>query len=274
MPSWTRTEPVEAAFFDADGTLLSFATHQIPESTKQALHELKRAGVKCFLATGRPPYQVDMIDIEDMEAFILFNGQFVLNRYGVIFQQPIDPDDIRVVVDQVHQGLYNCAFMEATKCYVSGRDELLERAFEAANIDMPTEDIDQALDHDIIQLNIFLGPGKTDIVTKNTKHLKLTRWSPNFVDAFPLGGGKARAVARMLRHYEIPPEHAICFGDGGNDLEMFGVVGTSIAMGNGNPEVNEFADYVTDDVDHDGIWNACVRLGLIPGKLRGNGANQ
>ncbi len=80
MPSWTRTEPVEAAFFDADGTLLSFATHQIPESTKQALHELKRAGVKCFLATGRPPYQVDMIDIEDMEAFILFNGQFVLNR--------------------------------------------------------------------------------------------------------------------------------------------------------------------------------------------------
>ena len=83
MPSWTRTEPVEAAFFDADGTLLSFATHQIPESTKQALHELKRAGVKCFLATGRPPYQVDMIDIEDMEAFILFNGQFVLNRYGV-----------------------------------------------------------------------------------------------------------------------------------------------------------------------------------------------
>ncbi len=174
----------------------------------------------------------------------------------------------------MHQGLYNCAFMEATKCYVSGRDELLERAFEAANIDMPTEDIDQALDHDIIQLNIFLGPGKTDIVTKNTKHLKLTRWSPNFVDAFPLGGGKARAVARMLRHYEIPPEHAICFGDGGNDLEMFGVVGTSIAMGNGNPEVKEFADYVTDDVDHDGIWNACVRLGLIPGKLRGNGANQ
>ena len=34
-------------------------------------------------------------------------------------------------------------------------------------------------------------------------------------------------------------------------------------MGNGNPEVKEQADFVTDNVDRDGIYNACVRLGLI-----------
>lgn len=276
MPSWTRTAPIEAAFFDVDGTLLSFSTHEVPRSAKAALHALKEAGVKCFLATGRPPYQVDMIDISDMEAFILFNGQFILNRYGVIYQEPIDPDDVAVVVDQVRSGLYECAFMDAQHCYISGRNELVDRAFSAANIDMPVEDISQAIGSDIIQLNIFLAPGKTDIVTKHTKHLKLTRWSPNFVDAFPLGGGKARAVGRILRRYGIPPEHALAFGDGGNDLEMFGVVGTSIAMGNGNPEVKELADYVTDDVDHDGIWNACVRLGAIPGEpiVSGEGAER
>ena len=38
-------------------------------------------------------------------------------------------------------------------------------------------------------------------------------------------------------------------------------------MGNGNPEVREMADFVTDGVDENGIWNACVRLGLIHGDL-------
>jgi hydroxymethylpyrimidine pyrophosphatase-like HAD family hydrolase len=36
-------------------------------------------------------------------------------------------------------------------------------------------------------------------------------------------------------------------------------------MGNGNPEVKEQADYVTDDIAQDGIYNACFKLGLIKG---------
>ena len=46
-------------------------------------------------------------------------------------------------------------------------------------------------------------------------------------------------------------------------MEMFDVVGTSVAMGNASPEVQAAATHVTDSVDDDGIWNACVRLGLI-----------
>ena len=91
----------------------------------------------------------------------------------------------------------------------------------------------------------------------------MTRWSPDFVDVFPRAGGKARAVRRVLDMYGISPEEAIAFGDGGNDIGMLDAVGTSIALGNANPEVKEMASFVTDDVDHDGIYNACVRLGLI-----------
>ena len=53
------------------------------------------------------------------------------------------------------------------------------------------------------------------------------------------------------------------FGDGGNDVDMFRAVGTSVAMGNGNDEALAAATYVTDHVDDDGIWNACARLGLL-----------
>jgi len=269
MPTWNIDHKIKAAFFDADGTMLSFATHVMPESTHHALRELRTAGVKCFLATGRAPYQVDEIPIADLEAFILFNGQFILNRYAVLYQESIEQDDVATVVRQVHEGLYQALFMERDRCLPQRiqRAACVRASMDAAGLSFAVEDIDQALEHDIYQMNVFLGPGETGVLRDATKHLKLTRWTPNFVDAFPIHGGKARAVRRVLEMYDLRPEEAMCFGDGGNDLGMFDAVGTSVAMGNGNPEVREMADFVTDGVDENGIWNACVRLGLIHGDL-------
>ena len=36
-----------------------------------------------------------------------------------------------------------------------------------------------------------------------------------------------------------------------------------MALGSGGPEAKAAADYVTDDVDKDGLYNAFVHLGLI-----------
>ena len=43
---------IRAAFFDIDGTLL-FGSHEMPDSTVQALHALQANGVKIFIATCR-----------------------------------------------------------------------------------------------------------------------------------------------------------------------------------------------------------------------------
>ena len=45
---------IKALFFDVDGTLVSFNTHKVPESTIEALREAHKRGVKLFTATGRP----------------------------------------------------------------------------------------------------------------------------------------------------------------------------------------------------------------------------
>jgi HAD superfamily hydrolase (TIGR01484 family) len=44
-----------ALFFDIDGTLVSFKTHEIPDSTIQALTQAKENGSRVYIATGRPP---------------------------------------------------------------------------------------------------------------------------------------------------------------------------------------------------------------------------
>ena len=44
---------------------------------------------------------------------------------------------------------------------------------------------------------------------------------------------------------------------------MFTDEWTKVAMGNATPQLKERADLVTTDVEHDGIWNACLQLGLF-----------
>ena len=36
-----------------------------------------------------------------------------------------------------------------------------------------------------------------------------------------------------------------------------------VAMGSGGPEIKAMADFITTDVDKDGMWNAFVHLGLV-----------
>ena len=41
-------------FFDIDGTLVDEQTHQIPQSTIEALRAARRSGSVVFINTGRP----------------------------------------------------------------------------------------------------------------------------------------------------------------------------------------------------------------------------
>ena len=93
--------------------------------------------------------------------------------------------------------------------------------------------------------------------------MKATRWTELFCDVVPREGGKAYGVAATLERFGLEPEEAVAFGDGENDLSMFEAVGTSVAMGNAWDSVKERATFVTNDVDDDGIYYACRRLGLL-----------
>lgn len=48
-----------------------------------------------------------------------------------------------------------------------------------------------------------------------------------------------------------------------NDYEIVREAGIGVAMGNSVEELKTVADYVTDDIDRDGIWKACRHFSLI-----------
>ena len=80
----------------------------------------------------------------------------------------------------------------------------------------------------------------------------------------PKGIDKGVGVARALEYLGCAGNaRTFGFGDSGNDLGMLAAVETAVAMGNAMPEVKAVADYVTDDVAHDGTVTAMKHFGLI-----------
>lgn len=265
---WRTPARVRAAFLDVDGTMLSHRLGTEPASTRAAIARLAEAGVTPILATGRTSYLLDLVDLTGFGAFVTFNGQLVEVGGRVVHSNPLDPEDVAVAVRQSLEGRYACLFMERDLMYVSRIDERVRDLAALAHNTYEERDVRRALDHDVYQLNLFVGPGDEGVLLDACHHCKTARWSELFCDVMPDEGGKDAGVRIVMRELGLAPEECVAFGDGGNDVDMFGVVGTAVAMGNGTDSARAAATYVTDDVDHGGIWNACVRLGLLDEPLR------
>ena len=67
----------------------------------------------------------------------------------------------------------------------------------------------------------------------------------------------------MLKHFGWTRDEAIAFGDGGNDVAMLEYAGIGVAMGNACDDAKAAADYVTTDIDKDGIAKALRHFGLV-----------
>ena len=67
---------IKALFLDIDGTLVSFKTHSISTSTVAALEAAKAAGVKIFIATGRPVAIINNLDAikHVIDGYVAANG--------------------------------------------------------------------------------------------------------------------------------------------------------------------------------------------------------
>ena len=74
---------------------------------------------------------------------------------------------------------------------------------------------------------------------------------------------KAHAIDQLLNYLGAKREDTIAFGDAKVDIPMLEYCHIGVAMGSGGDEIKAMADYITDDVDKDGLYNAFVHFGLI-----------
>ena len=254
---------IKAAFFDIDGTLVGFKTHRVAESTWRAIELMRARGVRVVIASGRSVAEMQKELKGVFDAYVTMNGQFCFDERGTYRDAHIDDADVRVLVEQARAGLYDLYVMQGARSFVNNRGPFVVELGRQVGLDYEVGSLDMAYELPVYQFNVFGGPEVEDVFLSKTEHVVVTRWNKLFCDVIPAEGGKDFGVRATLERLGITPDEAIAFGDGENDLTMFDAVGTSVAMGNAWDVVKDRATHITTDVDDDGIWNACVELGII-----------
>ena len=95
----------KALFFDIDGTLVSFATHQIPASTVEALRKAKEKGVKIFISTGRPPSIITNLgQIEGLiDGYITANGAYCFVGKETVSLHPMRRKEVETILEDCYE---------------------------------------------------------------------------------------------------------------------------------------------------------------------------
>ncbi len=256
---------IRAIFFDIDGTLLSFETHEMPSGTRRALEKLHERGVKLFLASGRGKLLIRQFEETGLfDGAVLLNGQLSIVQGRVVHRALLDPGDVRLVLEDARERGYPNLVEEEDTFYISHHNETSRAMFRMVN-HPPAQDhpIERALTHDVFKIIAYLDEAQEKRLLAKLPHSAGYRWYPTFTDIGPKDGGKNVGIDRVIETLGISLKETMAFGDGSNDREMLAHVGLGVAMGNASPEVKASADYVTKSVDEDGVADALRRFALL-----------
>lgn len=251
---------IKAAFFDIDGTLLSFKTHRVSEGTIRAFDTLHRHGVRTFISSGRPMVLIPPMPLS-FEGHITMNGAYVFTPDAELLRNPIAAADRDAWLDFAKQRQLCTMIFTADGMMLAQPNETGLKVRDQLEFEMPpVVDIDDMRRHEAFQI-IALMPADLDShVASILPHCRLPRWHPAFTDIVAADNSKAAGMEALCRHFGIRQDETLAFGDGGNDIEMLQWAHIGVAMGNAEQTVKDHADLVTTSVDQEGIEQAVNQL--------------
>jgi len=251
--------------FDIDETLYNNHEKHIPNSTLVALEKLKEAGHTLAIATGRAPFElVEAVKTLPFDFFILANGQLVLQGDTVIYENAIEKEILHEILKDAKEAGVHIGFNSATHSSVTGLTPKMRVAFEKYYEIMP-EISDCIKSHGAVYQMWYLSEDMAVISEKFKNKLRFLPWLSGGADVIPTGASKAIGLMKALEFLEILPQKTIFFGDGMNDIELMEMADIGVAMGNAVAPLKKVADFVTKNIEDDGIYHACQQLGLFGG---------
>lgn len=264
-------------FFDVDGTLTSFDPDDMTDKDFNAIHpskavvdafgRLRNAGHQAFICSGRPLWLItDGLRALNPAGIVAMAGATLEVEGRVVHEDCFDED---VIAELARRGV--AAGVEAlfeTNAVTFALEPVgVEKAFLTGAV--VVHDVDQMyVDGHLRVGKVCITAGDLARVASDDgfidREFELCNTGGQNRELSPRGIDKGVGVARALAYLGREGNaRTFGFGDSGNDLGMLAAVETAVAMGNAMPEVKALADYVTDDVTHDGTVTAMQHFGLI-----------
>lgn len=283
-PPVAPATPIRLITCDCDGTLLN-ATCTTSEVNIAAVRAAIAAGVLFVAATGKSRYGAlkSMGSLgDDLRAAypdgvpgVFLQGLNVFGDDGsMLYEHTVTPALARAIVAEAR-------LADSSLIAYSGDRILCEKADAFTDL-LPTyaEPVPEVVGSwesvlDSMPLNKFIYLGDADHITALRPAVEeavgsqgtITQALPDMLEVLPPGASKGDGVRRLLEGAfgGVVPAAVMALGDAENDLAMFELVGTSVAMANALPALKELATVVTVGTNvEDGVAEAIHQLILDP----------
>jgi Cof subfamily protein (haloacid dehalogenase superfamily) len=271
-------------FIDVDGTLVTYE-NVLPESAVSAIRKARKNGHRVYITTGRSRAEVyqNIWDI-GLDGMIGGNGSYVEDHGQVILHQLITRDQCRRIVDWLHErGLEfylesNNGLFASENFETAGLTAIREyskrkgRASSTLTIREAFPDMifgGELYRDDLNKVSYLLNTYQDFLDTRDHfPDLENNTWggageTALFGDLGVKNITKAHALQVLLDHLGASVQDTIALGDAKIDIPMLQLCRWGVAMENAGEETKAAADYITDDVENDGLWKAFEHFGLI-----------
>lgn len=258
---------IKAILFDVDDTIYSHKLGRIPELTKKTLQALKDKGYYLGVCTSRFPREFYSLPQEDFKLFdmiIAGTGSIYIQKDEIIHVDKIEKESVMKYMEYFKKNPDICYLWTQLdgNCYFNKEPHERTKIHHSAwSGGCPT--IKKWNGEELCNIiYYYVNDKQSEELIELADKGSLERWG-NCGHLNPKGINKAYGVQNFCKHFNITPDEIICFGDGHNDISMIEMAGIGIAVGNGHEELKKHADYVCGNIENGGIYQICVKLGLI-----------
>lgn len=256
-------------FFDVDGTLLPFGK-SIPDSAVYSIKAAQALGSKCFIASGRSIAELPRFPMLAFDGYICSAGATIIVDDKLIYSAHIE----RGAFDSLFRYLSEKGFYvisQTDKATYLSKDawdmftrQLMKHIGRLVELNGLVISDTVPEDEDVKKV-LFLSDDDGYGVDRVRKEIDPMFTVVNNTVGLPqeimaeivLGGiSKATGIEKVLSYFGVDRSDSVAIGDGSNDIEMVEYADIGIAMGNSSGDLKTVADYITTDIEEDGIKNA------------------
>ena len=250
--------PFRLAAIDLDDTLLG-PDKKVSPPNRKALERLRAGGIRPVLASGRRHENMLRFHQELELDGLIISSQGALVRHaetGETLHQHLMP--AHQALEAIRQGEahgLSVVVYHPTANYARVRTPytgVYEERTASRVTDIPAWE--PVLGEGVLKL-LWLGPGDrvAALLPEVRGHwqgvLEALTTDPEYLELMPLEVSKAAGVEVAARHYGVPREQVLAFGDGNNDASMLRWAGHGVAMSHGRPSAHAAADRIAPPGD-------------------------
>ena len=277
---------------DMDGTLLN-SDHKIPKENIELIKFAQKNGIQFVVATGRAYYEaLPALNNENIKCDVIsFNGGIIYDKNGNIINiTPMKLKDLYYTIEilkslEISYQLYtkNTIYTNSIETDITAYIDLIRANGEEPNEQHLRQEARNRLalgyitevDNIELYLNQENNPAikvigisndleklkhATELLSGND-NISVTSSGANNVEIMDKKATKGEALKIVADIHDINLKNAIAIGDNLNDQAMLDIVEYSIAMKNGNKELQKTSKFITEKTNSEaGVADSVMKL--------------